>query len=154
GLQAADAEDVGQEVFRAVSRSVKDFHHDQEGGTFRGWLRAITRNKVRDLRRRDRPEAHGAGASSAQARLQGRPQEDPPSDCAPTDSEERLLVLRRAVELVLADCEERTRQAFWRAVVEGRPVAEVAEELGMTKNAVYGAKFRVLGRLKQEFGPF
>jgi hypothetical protein len=46
GLQEADAADVRQEVFLAVSRGLADFRRDGGAGTFRGWLRVITRNKV------------------------------------------------------------------------------------------------------------
>ena len=36
--------------------------------------------------------------------------------------------------------------------VEGKPAADVAAELGMSLGAVYIAKSRVLGRLREEFG--
>jgi RNA polymerase sigma-70 factor (ECF subfamily) len=43
-----------------------------------------------------------------------------------------------------------TWKAFWQAVPLGRPAAEVAAELGISENAVYLAKGRVLRRLRQE----
>jgi RNA polymerase sigma-70 factor (ECF subfamily) len=43
-----------------------------------------------------------------------------------------------------------TWQAFWEHGARGRPAAEVASQLGLTLAAVYGAKFRVLARLRQE----
>jgi len=46
--------------------------------------------------------------------------------------------------------EPATWQACWETVVGGRPVAQVAAELGISPNAVYLAKARVLGRLRQE----
>ena len=48
GVQAEDASDITQEVFQAVARKLVDFHRDQTGDSFRGWLYAITRNKIRD----------------------------------------------------------------------------------------------------------
>src|SRR4029077_16915488 len=48
GLEEFDAADVGQEVFLAVARTIGDFRLEQSAGTFRGWLRTITLNKVRD----------------------------------------------------------------------------------------------------------
>ena len=43
-----------------------------------------------------------------------------------------------------------TWQAFWQHGVLGRPAAEVAKESGLTLATIYGAKFRVLSRLRQE----
>jgi RNA polymerase sigma-70 factor (ECF subfamily) len=43
-----------------------------------------------------------------------------------------------------------TWKACWECVVEGRPAAEVAAELGISENAVYLARCRVLRRLRRE----
>jgi RNA polymerase sigma-70 factor (ECF subfamily) len=43
-----------------------------------------------------------------------------------------------------------TWQAFWRTAVDGRPVAEVAAELGLSAGAVYVARSRVLARLAEQ----
>src|SRR5215207_5403568 len=51
-LGPEDTADVFQEVFRAVARTIATFHRDRTGDTFRGWLRTITRNKIRDHFRR------------------------------------------------------------------------------------------------------
>jgi len=43
-----------------------------------------------------------------------------------------------------------TWKAFWAAVVERRPANAIAIELGITPNAVYLARGRVLRRLREE----
>ena len=43
GIQGADADDILQEVFRAVAAHLDSFRYDRPGDTFRGWLRAISR---------------------------------------------------------------------------------------------------------------
>jgi RNA polymerase sigma-70 factor (ECF subfamily) len=48
------------------------------------------------------------------------------------------------------DYEPATWQACWQTVVEGRAVAEVARELGITTNAVYLARSRVLSHLRRD----
>jgi DNA-directed RNA polymerase specialized sigma24 family protein len=53
----ADATDVTQEVFRAVSGAIEKFRRERPGDTFRGWLRVIARNKVRHHFRRNGQEA-------------------------------------------------------------------------------------------------
>jgi RNA polymerase sigma-70 factor (ECF subfamily) len=54
------------------------------------------------------------------------------------------------LEIMQADFEPATWRACWEFVVEGRPAAEVARELGLSVNAVYLAKGRVLRRLRAE----
>jgi RNA polymerase sigma-70 factor (ECF subfamily) len=66
------------------------------------------------------------------------------------DDEHRRHLVRRALELMQADFEPRTWKACWELVVAGRPGADVAAELGMTENAAYIAKWRVLRRLREE----
>lgn len=144
GLQAADAEDAVQDVFLAVARHIGDFRHDRDGDTFRGWLRTIMRNRLRD-RAAQRGEV-AAGGSEARDQLAQVPS---PSEEDSEDGEVNL-VYRRAVELVESEFEPRTRRAFW-LMVSGRRAAEVAAELEMSVGAVHTARSRVLKRLREEF---
>ena len=59
---------------------------------------------------------------------------------------------RRALDLVRAEFENRTWEAFWRTAIDGQRPAHVADDLGMSLNAVYKAKSRVLRRLRRELG--
>jgi RNA polymerase sigma-70 factor (ECF subfamily) len=49
-----------------------------------------------------------------------------------------------------SDFEPATWKACWASVVEGRPAAEIAEELEISVNSVYLAKSRVVRRLRRE----
>ena len=149
GLDGQEAEDLGQEVFCAVWRKVADFRHDREGATFRGWLRAITRNKLRDRARRAPPR--GVGGSDFQASLDLIPGELPEASDAEGGTAEVRLLARRAVDLIRAEFHDDKWQAFQRVVLEGQRPADVAGDLHMTLNAVYLAKSRVLRRLREEF---
>ena len=60
------------------------------------------------------------------------------------------LLTRGILDLVRAEFEQRTWDAFWKTTVEGRPATDVGQELGMSANAVYLAKSRVLRRLREE----
>ena len=64
--------------------------------------------------------------------------------------EYQQYVTRRALELMQSEFQPTTWKAFWENVVNERPAADVAAELGLTENAVYLAKGRVLRRLRQE----
>ena len=150
-VPGADAQDVGQEVYCAVARALGAFRRNRPGDSFRGWLRTITLNKVRDYWKRRRAAGPvGEGGSDAQARLQQVAAEES-SDDGPADAEEKRLLYRRAVELLESAVDAKTWQAFCRVEIEGRAAAEVAAELGMSVNAVYLAKGRVRKRLRNEF---
>src|SRR5262245_41329475 len=73
GLAPPDADDVFQEVFRAVARALAEFRRDRAGDSFRGWLRTITSNKIRDHFRQVQGEARGAGGTDAQMHLLALP---------------------------------------------------------------------------------
>ncbi len=61
GLQAADAADLAQEVFRTVAGAIDRFDPDPARGSFRSWLFRISRNLMINLlaARRVRPQATG-----------------------------------------------------------------------------------------------
>ena len=149
GAKPEDAADIVQEVFGAVARSIGDFRRERPNGSFRAWLATITRNKVRDHFRRVQGLAEARGGTTAQQQLLQVP--SPPQDSSeaePYQVDDSLP--HRGLELVRAEFENRTWDAFWRTAVDGQSPRHVAEDLGMTVMAVYKAKSRVLRRLRQE----
>jgi RNA polymerase sigma-70 factor (ECF subfamily) len=152
GLQAADAADVMQEVFRGVLTGVGGFRRDRPGSSFRAWLWGITHNKLRDFWRRLASQPAAPGGPDAQQRLAQLAAEEGGPSAGPQLSAQTLGLFRRAVELLRSEFEERSWRAFWRVVVEGQRPAAVAADLGMTVNAVYVAKSRILHRLRRELG--
>jgi RNA polymerase sigma-70 factor (ECF subfamily) len=151
-LQDQDIADIFQEVFQAVATHIAGFRKERRGDTFRGWLRTITRNKVHDHFRRLGREPGGIGGTEAQLRLAELPEAAPLTDDPTGDRQADRSVLYRGLDLIRAEFEERTWQAFWRTAVEGRLPKDVADELSMTPGAVRVAKCRVLQRLRRELG--
>jgi RNA polymerase sigma-70 factor (ECF subfamily) len=149
GLSREDAADALQDVWQAVAGHLGGFQR-QRGGAFRGWLWTITRNKLHDHFRGQRGEPQGVGGSAAQQLLHEIPEQEPESYVADSAADGSGNVLRRALELIRADFEAHTWQAFWLATVEGLSAREIAERLGMSLDAVYQAKARVLRRLREE----
>ena len=143
GLQEADATDVTQEVLTALVRKLRSFRYDP-GRSFRGWMRAIALNKWRERcrRRAAGPEPVGGSAVAAVA--------DSTTADPFDEAEYRQQLVRRALEIMQAEFEPTTWKACWEFVVSGRPAAAVADELGVSVAVVYGAKSRVLRRLRQE----
>jgi RNA polymerase sigma-70 factor (ECF subfamily) len=151
GLGDDDSADVFQDVFRSVTEHLHEFRRDRPGDTFRGWLRIITRNKVLDHFRRQQRQPTAAGGSAMHLQLQEVP--DPlPADDDPSENALLTQQLRRALELIRPEVEERTWTAFWKVQIDGLEPSAVADELGMTPAAVRKARYRVLDRLRQELG--
>ena len=149
GVGPDDVDDVTQEVFLAVANGLGQFHH-RGSGSFRAWLRGVTRHKLLDFHdRRGRQPAAAAGGTTAYQALQGVADPEPGSA---DDREETGGLYRRALELIRGEFEEKTWQAFWLTVIDGRSPTALAVELGVTPAAIRQAKSRVLRRLKQEIG--
>lgn len=143
-LREQDAADVVQEVFSVVLTKIQDLRHGQPGDTFRGWLFGITRNKVREHIRRHTATA-ATGGSDALEWLHALPAEESLSDVA----EDRSELLRRALELIENEFAPTTWKSFWSIAVEGRRADDVAQQQGISLNAVYLAKSRVARRLRE-----
>lgn len=150
GVQPADANDIGQEVLKSVMGNLGEFKKTKPGDSFHGWLHVIVRNKVRDHYRRLENHPAGAGGSEVKAVLDQIPDEVTQSsaDIASAGN----LALKQALELIRPEFQQQTWSAFWRLTVEGHRASEIAADLGMTPNNVRQAKFRVLQRLRAEFG--
>lgn len=157
GLSPEDSADVMQEVFKSVVRKIGDFK--KEEGTFRGWLRTITTNKIRDLIRKKSRQPRAAGGSGAADRIKQIEDLFP----APHDEEglssgdhhrERNILIHRVLEELRPQFQEQSWNAFWQVKIVGRLAAEVAKELGMTEGAVTQAIHRIRKRLKEELKGF
>jgi RNA polymerase sigma-70 factor (ECF subfamily) len=144
---AEDAEDLAQEVLAVVVRELPNFEHNQKRGAFRNWLRVVAVNQLRLLWRGRRGEA---AAPSAMAQMLEQ-LADPNSSLSQLWNQEHdRHVTHRLMNMIQPQFEAKTWQAFRRVALDGVKAAAVAEELGMTVNAVLLAKSRVLCRLRQE----
>jgi RNA polymerase sigma-70 factor (ECF subfamily) len=149
GLSRDDAEDLGQEVFRAVSTRIAAFRREKPSDTFGGWLRIITRHKIADHWRKHARQPNTVGPPELVDALTY------PTIIGDDDTADReevqSVVYSRALELIRSEFKTSSWQAFFATAVEGRPTADVALDLGMTNMAVRKAKSRVLRRLREEF---
>ena len=147
GLQDADAQDVMQELFLAVSRSIDRWDPARERGSFRGWLRRVARNLVINwLRHRDRRTV-GTGSRDLDGLIDIYPVADGP-ESAEFDHELRRALFHRAAEQVQREVHSDTWQAFWETGVLGTSCADAGKKLGMAHGAIRVAKCRVLARLR------
>jgi RNA polymerase sigma factor (sigma-70 family) len=153
GLQEADAQDLVQEVFRAVARAIERYDPDPDRGSFRGWLFRIARNLILNLLAAQRRQPQGTGDTDMQRLLEQCP--DPGGeDSALFEAEYRGRLIAWAAERIRGDFSETAWQAFWRSSVEGRPPKEVADCLGISLGTVYQYKSRVVVRIRRELTQF
>ncbi|MGB7343069.1 MAG: sigma-70 family RNA polymerase sigma factor [Pirellulaceae bacterium] len=153
GCQNADAADVMQETFAAVAGAIGRFDYQRSDATFRGWLWTIARNKIRDQARQAGDDV-AAGGTNALLQMAAMADNDPAS-LSESDPPSELLAdsaaaQRRACELIRQSFDGRTWRMFWETAVLGREPIAVAEEMQVSKWAVYKARARVLQRLRQE----
>jgi RNA polymerase sigma factor (sigma-70 family) len=153
GLQEADAQDLVQEVFRAVARAIERYDPDPDRGSFRGWLSRIARNLIINLLTARRRQPQGTGDTDVLRLLEERP--DPTGeDSAFFETEYRHRLIDWAAERIRGEFSQAAWQAFWQTGVEGRSAKEVAGALGMTLGTVYQYKSRVVVRLRREIEQF
>ena len=131
-----------QDVFVALIERLPGFTYEP-GRRFRGWLWTLMLNRFRARRRA--AAVRGAAEGHAAVCDEGS---DTVAEFA--EAEYRSYLHGRALQLMRADFEPATCRAFHEHVLNHRPVAEVAAELGLTIGAVYAAKARILGRLREE----
>jgi len=141
GLQESDAADLVQDVFTTLVAKLQEFVYDRTG-SFRNWLRTILHNKWRDNQRR------AAIRTVQDSQLGERPAPDALGDL--WEKEYCELLVARALDLMRQEFQPTTWQACWEMVVSGRSGNDVAKSLGLTVDAVYAAKSRVLRRLRKE----
>lgn len=140
GESEHDAADLVQDVFAILVRWLPQFQLEP-GAHFRGWLRTVTLNKLRERKRREALVRHVPLAAEPAL----------PDDVeAFWEDDYRRALTKRALQIMQVDFEPTTWKACWEHVAEGRPAAEVGRELGISENAVYIARCRVLRRLRQE----
>lgn len=145
GLREADAADLVQDVLLKLVRVLPTYER-QTGRTFRAWLATVTANQCRDFREkratRDLPGPDGLSGAGDRSVIEVE------------EREYRAVLVRQVMDVIRTDFDPKTWAAFAGVMVDRRPAAEVAAQLGMTANAVYLARHRVVTRLRAELADF
>ena len=143
GLNTSDASDLVQDVMTLVIRKLPDFQYNSSG-SFRGWLRTITLNRYREIRRR-KSSAMQFMADSILEQL--APIENAESTW---DVDYARLLVAQAMERMRDDFEPATWQALRLVISEGKPVETSAGESGVSPWTIYSARSRLMRRLRNE----
>jgi len=153
GLQDADARELCQEVFVAVSRAIERWQPDPARARFRTWLLRIARNLIVHALVARRRHPQGTGDSDFCSLLEQQPAPDG-EEASAFDQEYRQQLLAWAAERVRGQFQTTTWEAFWLTSVEGQEVRHVATSLGMSVGSVYVARSRVMARLRETVETF
>ena len=149
GAAHGDIDDVVQEVLTIVVRRFPEFRRQPQTGAFRAWLRTITANCLRDHWRRSNKQPAAVGGSNFGKIIDQL--EDPHSGISKLwDREHDDHVIRYLLARIRPDFSEQTWRAFQRFAMDGLSADEVARELGITANAVFIAKSRVMSSLRRQ----
>jgi RNA polymerase sigma-70 factor (ECF subfamily) len=148
GIQPADADDLVQEVFTSISRSVSQWLERTDRGRFRAWLLRIARNTAVNFLTRRPHGPPATGGDEAARRLAELP--GPESDASVVfDLEYRRELFSWAARQVQEAVSETTWRAFWLTHVEQHSIASAAQQLGLHVGHVYVSRSRVMNRLKE-----
>lgn len=151
GLSHEEAEEVTNDVFLSVAKTIHDFESDPARGTFRGWLLNLTRWKVND-KFRCRPKDMGRPRNPEVTDQTGTIERIPdPNDGAPNwDSEWQSALLDAAMARVARRANAKHFQVFELCTRRGWSILKVAKEIGINPAAVYLIRHRLRAMLRVE----
>lgn len=150
-LQESDASDVTQEVLRKLLRAMRSFQYDSSRGSFRGWLKTVTNNAIRDFVSTLKNPARGSGDTLVHSNLAAIQDPDALAALAKTieaESEQELLC--EAESRVRLRVQPHTWQAYELTARQQVKAADAANQIGMPVSEVYVARSRVIKMLRQE----
>ncbi|QDV43851.1 RNA polymerase sigma factor RpoE [Stieleria neptunia] len=140
-LSQSDANDLTQDVMLTLVRRMHGFRYDPKK-SFRSWLKTVAVNRGRDfLRKRCRSDVQLAESGHAS---------DVDHVKFLSDREYEQMLAQRILTYIRTEFEETTWRACWMSVVEEQQASKIATELGISLNAVYLAKSRVLRRIRAD----
>jgi len=154
GVSADAVDDVIQEIFTSLYKSLNRFRKRVSTDRFLFWVRDITRKRIGDHFRRENGQKNGVGGLANIRRVM--------SCAAPGRSESvdrswnQQDLLRDTIKRVTGFLDHRvrpeTRDLFLRVTMDGASVRIVAEEFGKSETAVRTSVSRVLQRLRLHLG--
>lgn len=149
-LQESDARDLTQEVLRKLVSAMRTFRYQPERGSFRGWLKTVTNNAVRDLSRKWEHRIAGTGNSSVNNFLMALAEPQNANSLEQKiQAQHDKEILAEAESIVKSRIQSKTWLAFEMSAVQNIPSREVADTLGISISDVYVSKCRVLKMLRE-----
>jgi RNA polymerase sigma-70 factor (ECF subfamily) len=148
GVAAEDCDDITQDVMTVLVKRIGEFQR-QRTGSFRRWVRTMTVNCMRDHFRKAKKLPRPTGGSDM-VQLMNELADDQSQLSQRWDQEHSRHLLGILLQRVEPEFRRQTWEAFSLVAIEKLPTKTVADQLGMTSNAVMVAKSRVVRRIREE----
>jgi len=158
GLSEADSQDIVQETILKVHKSLDRFQYNRERGSFKGWLRTITRSRLTEHFKKQQRQP--------QTQQPREDEDDPLANLADPQGPELERIwseewsrslIQRSLAFLKQQVSLKQYQIFKCHCIDEWTVKEVCDALNVNAAQVYMAKQRVgkifaakLERLKQE----
>ncbi len=147
GGDEEEAEDLAQATLLTFSSAYRAGRYDRDRGRLSSWLFGIATNEFRARRRALDERRLQAGGTDADRRFAELEADDGLAEL--WEREWRDALLRECLRILAREVQSQTLSAFERFALEGRPAEEVARELSISEGAVFGAKHRILQRIRE-----
>ena len=150
GLSEADAQDIVQETILKVHNSLDRFEYNRKRGTFKGWLRTVTRSRLNDFfKKQQRRPALNRPLEEAADELQNLEDPEGPEIEKIWDEEWNRNLIQAALGRTKKLSSPKQFQIFKCHYIDEWTVRETCRTLGVNAAQVYMAKQRV-GKIFRE----
>jgi|TARA_B100000401_G_scaffold421381_1_gene347573 RNA polymerase sigma factor (sigma-70 family) len=150
GLSEADAQDIVQETILKVHNSLDRFEYNRKRGTFKGWLRTVTRSRLNDFfKKQQRRPALNQPLEEAADELQNLEDPEGPEIEKIWDEEWNRNLIQAALSRTKKLSSPKQFQIFKCHYIDEWTVRETCRTLGVNAAQVYMAKQRV-GKIFRE----
>lgn len=140
GLNAAEIDELVQDVMVSFFMGSKTFRYDRSKGKFRSYLQEIAKNRIFAILRK-RQSAPGEAQENTVLMDYAFDEK--------WDTEWHNYLCAEAFKLLQKDMEAVSFRSFYMYVMQELPAARVAAELGISVNAVYINKCRAVEHLRR-----
>ena len=150
GLSEADAQDIVQETTLKVHNSLDRFEYNRKRGTFKGWLRTVTRSRLNDFfKKQQRRPALNQPLEETADELQNLKDPEGPEIEKIWDEEWNRNLIQAALSRTKKLSSPKQFQIFKCHYIDEWTVRETCRTLGVNAAQVYMAKQRV-GKIFRE----
>ncbi len=150
GLSEADAQDIVQETILKVHNSLDRFEYNRKRGTFKGWLRTVTRSRLNDFfKKQQRRPALNQPLEETADELQNLEDPEGPEIEKIWDEEWNRNLIQAALSRTKKLSSPKQFQIFKCHYIDEWTVRETCRTLGVNAAQVYMAKQRV-GKIFRE----
>ena len=156
GLADADAQEVVQNTFIYLTRRMPKFQYDRQRGSFKSWLRVVTRSRIHVYHRAEmarnkfirEPLSHGDSDAVDAVESWPDPAGEALDEVWQREWEENLI--NSAFRRLRSTVSSQQLLIFRLATVNGLALSQVAKKLGINIAQVYLARHRVGKLFKAE----